>query len=414
MGLNPASKPEEAKFHFINTCTFIKEATEETIQTILQAGEIKKEGLQRLIVVGCFAERYGHDIESDLNEVDLYFGTGKYDRAGEILKESFPYDFQDIPAWEGSILERWSSNTPENLTKPYSYIKISDGCNRGCGFCIIPSLRGKFRDTDRNQIINQAKLSAELGAKELCIVSQDTISYKKDPLALRDLLIELSQIESVEIIRPLYLYPDKNTMSLLKEFPKIPKIAPYLESPLQHVSPKVLKNMNRSGDPEFFKELYQIARDSIPGMEIRTSFVIGYPGETEEDIEMLLKFLEETRPEKVNLFPYSPQEGTKGFNFPGKPKHSVTVERVNRIREFYLEYLKEIHESRIGKVFKAILDSREGGQMVARRLQDAPEMDEVVYLEDTPSLKIGTIGHLRVESFMEYDMSGTWVDSIGR
>lgn len=412
-GFSPAQTPEESDFHLINTCTFIRSATEETIQTILGAAHAKKQEGQKLVVVGCFAERYPKDISAEIPEVDLVFGTGKYSQAGRIIREAFRRDFSPLQKTEfnSDLIERMKlSPGIENYSKPYAYVKVSDGCNRGCAFCIIPSLRGKFVDSPLEEILRDTKRAVSAGAKEICLVSQDTVYYGKDSDKLLDMIRSVSEVEGLEILRLLYLYPDKKTEKILRLMGEIPKIAPYLESPLQHVSERVLKSMNRSGGYSSFRDLYSLAREVRPDLEIRTSFILGFPGETGEDVDEILRFVEETRPEKLNLFAYSPQDGTKGAEVAQTVSEKEKAKRINLIREAHLKILQEIHESRIGKEYVAIVDGIEDGTAVVRRLQDAPEIDEVVYVED-PSLKPGTIGKVKVESFYEYDMMGTWLAS---
>ncbi|MBW0433991.1 30S ribosomal protein S12 methylthiotransferase RimO [Leptospira yasudae] len=408
-GFTPAALPEESDFHFINTCTFIQSATEETIQTILSAAQVKKQHHQKLVVVGCFAERYPDNISAEIPEVDLFFGTGRYAEAGKILRDKFPDLSPPKLEFNEDILERLKlSSGIENYSKPYAYVKVSDGCNRGCSFCIIPSFRGKFRESPVDDIIRDADRAIRAGAKEICLVSQDTVYYGRDSEVLLDMVRKVSEIDSLEILRLLYLYPDKKTEKLIRLMGQTPKIAPYLESPLQHVSSKILKSMNRAGESSYFKDLFSLAREVKPGLEIRTSFIIGYPGEEADDVDQILRFIEETRPEKVNLFSYSPQEGTKGAETKQTVSEKEKSKRINMIRDAHLAILEEIHESRIGKTYDAIVDAIEDGQAVVRRLQDAPEMDEVVYVDDT-SLLPGTIGKVRIDSFYEYDMNGTWV-----
>ncbi|EOQ97000.1 putative ribosomal protein S12 methylthiotransferase RimO [Leptospira wolbachii serovar Codice str. CDC] len=408
-GLLPAAGPEASDFHLVNTCTFIQDATKETIQTILDSIDIKKKSKQKLVVVGCFAERAGKEISDDLPEVDLHFGTGKYDKAGEILRKNFPLEFQDLTEFNADLLDRLiTSKGIENYSKPYSYVKISDGCNRGCNFCIIPNLRGKYRDTESSDVLEQTKRAVKAGSKEICLVSQDTVFYGKDTDKLLDLVRSVADVDGLELLRLLYLYPDKKTEKLLDLYKEIPKIAPYLESPLQHVSKSVLKSMNRTGEYSYFKSLFQKARDLRPELEIRTSFILGFPGETMEDVEEIIRFVEDVKPEKVNLFPYSPQEGTKGATMEGQIKDKEIARRVNLVRDAYLGTLKTIHQNRIGKIYSAVVDEvLEKGAMV-RRFQDAPEIDEIVYVEDM-GLKLGQFGRVRVDSFFELDMAGTWV-----
>ncbi|TGK10023.1 30S ribosomal protein S12 methylthiotransferase RimO [Leptospira fletcheri] len=409
-GFSPASTPEDSDFHLINTCTFIRSATEETIQTILGATQAKKREGQKVVVVGCFAERYPKDISSEIPEVDLVFGTGRYSQAGKILREAFRRDLEGNPKPEfnAELIERMKlSPGIENYSKPYAYVKVSDGCNRGCAFCIIPSLRGKFQDSPLENILQDTARAISAGAKEICLVSQDTVYYGKNSDLLLDMIRRVSEVPSLEILRLLYLYPDKKTEKILGLFREIPKIAPYLESPLQHVSERVLKSMNRSGSYSAFRDLYSLARETRPGLEIRTSFILGFPGETGKDVDEILRFLEETRPEKVNLFSYSPQDGTTGANLEQTVSEKEKAKRINVIRETHLKILQEIHESRIGKEYPAIVDGIEEGSAIVRRFQDAPEIDEIVYVED-PGLKPGMIGKVKVESFYEYDMMGTW------
>lgn len=408
-GLLPASSPEASDFHLINTCTFIQEATKETIQVIMDSVDVKKKTNQKLVVVGCFAERAGKEISEDIPEVDLHFGTGKYSEAGSLLRKAFPLDFKDLQEFNANLLERLiESKGIENYSKPYAFVKISDGCNRGCAFCIIPNLRGAYRDTPKEQVIAETKRAIRAGAKEICLVSQDTVYYGKDSNKLFDLVEAIAELPELPLLRLLYLYPDKRTEKLLELYQKHSKIAPYLESPLQHISEKVLRSMNRSGSYSYFKDLFIKARALKPEIEIRTSFILGFPGETLEDVEEIIRFIQEVKPEKVNLFPYSPQEGTKGFSMPGKPKDKEIARRVNQVREVYLDTLKDIHQNRIGKVYQAIVEEVTEEGTVVRRFQDAPEIDEVVFV-DQKNLKPGDFGKVRIDSFFELDMSGTWI-----
>ena len=407
-GLLPANSVEASDYHLINTCTFIQEATKETIQVILDSVQIKKKAKQKLVVVGCFAERAGKEISSDIPEVDLHFGTGKYSEAGKILREAFPLDFKDIQEFNENMLDRLKiSASIENYAKPYSYVKISDGCNRGCAFCIIPNLRGRYRDTSKEEILRDVKRALLAGAKEICLVSQDTVTYGKDSDKLIQLVQEILEIENLGLLRLLYLYPDKKTEKVLELFATNNKLAPYLESPLQHVSEAVLKKMNRSGNYSYFKDLYKKARLLRSDIEIRTSFILGFPGETWDDVEMIQRFIEELRPEKVNLFAYSPEEGTKGFEMEGKPKDKEIAKRVNAVRETHLEILKDIHQNRIGRTYAAMVDDVNESGAIVRRFQDAPEIDEVVFTE-AKGLKVGQFGQVTIDSFFEYDMTGTW------
>ncbi len=407
-GLIPSDSSHHSDFHLINTCTFITTATEETIDTILSAAKVKKKRKQKLVVVGCFAERYPDAIRDDIPEVDLCFGTGKYKEAGNILRKHFPTSFSTASEINEEIKSR-ESLFKKKHKKPYSFIKVSDGCNRGCHFCIIPSLRGEFRDSSPETVLLDIKNSVNLGSKEICLVSQDTVFYGKDTDKLKNLIQDISEIEGVKIIRPLYLYPDKKTYKLLDLFLENKKIAPYFESPIQHVSQSVLKSMNRTGSLPFFKDLFFKAR-SVKDLEIRTSLIIGYPGETSKDIDEILDFIEDVKPEKLALFSFSPQEGTHAHTLTETVSESEKSHRINLIRELYLKKLEDSHLSRIDKEFGAIVDEVSGEEAIVRRFQDAPEIDEVVYCKPD-SLKPGMIGKVKITSFLEYDMVGIFTPS---
>ncbi len=404
-GLISSDKAENSDFHLINTCTFITSATEETIDTILRAVKVKKKRNQKLIVAGCFAERYPDEIKDDIPEVDLVFGTGKYKNAAELIKTQFPSYFSEIAEINQELKDR-EKLTKKRINKPYSFIKVSDGCNRGCSFCIIPNLRGEFKDYSPENVLRDTHKAVELGAKEICLVSQDTVFYGRDTDVLKKLINDISNIEKVKIIRPLYLYPDKKTFKLLDLFKENKKIAPYFESPIQHVSERVLKTMNRTGSLSFFKDLFKKARE-IENLEIRTSIIIGYPGETSEDIDQILEFIEDIKPEKLALFSFSPQDGTKAGLMTETVSEIEKASRINLIRDFHLEKLKDIHLSRIDKEYPAIVDEVNKNEAIVRRFQDAPEIDEVVFC-DPNKLKVGQLGKVRITSFAEYDMEGVF------
>jgi ribosomal protein S12 methylthiotransferase len=404
-GLVLAKSPEKSDIHLINTCTFIQSATEETIDTILNATQIKKKRKQKLVVVGCFAERYPQAIQEDIPEVDLIFGTGKYAQAGEILEKAFPEIFDKISSPEDILLarEKLHSNRKKK-SKSYGFVKISDGCNRGCHFCIIPSLRGEFRDSSEENIFQDIHTALKEGAREICLVSQDTVFFGKSLDKLKDLIQKITELKDVELLRLLYLYPDKKTFQLLDVFHENPKIAPYLESPIQHVSEKILKSMNRSGNLSFFKDLFSKARQR-EDLEIRTSIILGYPNETSKEVDEVLEFIHTVKPEKLALFAFSPQEGTKAYSFASDLDEKEISRRVNLVREAHLEVLKEIHQSRIGKIYPAIVDEVHANETIVRRFQDAPEIDEVVFVKNK-NLQVGEIGQVRINSFFEYDMEG--------
>lgn len=401
LGFVKARSSSDAEFHLINSCAFIEDARKETIQTVLDAaaGKERSPG-QKLILAGCFSERYSAEVTAELPEVDFAFGTGLYGKAGDLIAEKFqvPHeksapDFAAMPAASGH-------------TAP---VKISDGCDRSCTFCAIPAFRGSFRSTDRTEILTEIRSLVDGGLKEVCLVSQDTNSYGKSPADLLALLDEMEGIEGLQWIRLLYLYPDKKTEKIVQGLGSRTggKIVPYLESPVQHVSSRILKGMKRAGDGEFFRDLFRQARELIPNVEIRTTFLLGFPGEEESDVDELMRFITDARPEKLALFAYSEEAGT-GAEGLAHPKAAVVKDRLNRVRAHHLNMLKEVHRSRVGRVYECMVDAVERTQIVCRRPQDAPDIDEVVFVPRqmvTANPAPGSLLSLRVDGYHEYDMT---------
>ncbi|HBS07140.1 MAG TPA: 30S ribosomal protein S12 methylthiotransferase RimO [Leptospiraceae bacterium] len=407
-GYEPADSPYTADYHLINSCSFIESAREETIQTILEGAEIKQEHPdQKLVLVGCFTERYQAAVRDELPEVDFSFGTGLYHRTGELISEQY-----GPPAVHDPLQPSVFSGM-EFDGQAYAPVKLSEGCDRKCAFCAIPSFRGSFRSRDESEILEEIRdLTAE-GVREVCLVSQDTNAYGGDPRKILDIIARMHEIQDLSWIRLLYMYPDARTRRFLEAWnpSDLPKLVPYLESPVQHASSKMLKAMNRAGNRKQFAELFGLAREKIPGLEIRTSLLLGFPGEDSRDIDEVHAFLDECRPEKLALFAYSPEEGTTGFNLPGMPEPGRTTDIINEVGDHHLTLLKDIHLSRQGQIYECMVDEISEDGMVVRRKQDAPEVDEVIHIDldsESPadSYNVGDLVSVKVTGFYEYDMSG--------
>ena len=399
-GFLPASVPDQADYHIINTCSFIEPAREETIQVTLDAAGLKRKNKnQKLILSGCFSERYKKEVRKDLPEVDFSFGTGNFDHAGELIEKQF-----NIKLDPGSI----SDSVPLRGNVHYAPLKISDGCSRSCTFCSIPQFRGKFKDIERHKILDETRRLAEEGVREIDIVSQDTTSYSGSAEDLLELIEDIHSVEGIEWIRLLYLYPDRKTENLLEGLHKrkFQKIVPYFESPVQHVSDNILRRMKRSGGYEFYSSLFSLARSIAPEVEIRTSFIVGFPGESEGDFEKIMKFMEETAVEKVSFFPFYPEENTPAALFPDAIPQKIVAERINVLRNHHLNLLRKIHRDRMGRVYKCLVDFVDGSSILARRPQDAPEIDEMVILPFEEGIKPGDFKTVRITGFYEYDMTG--------
>lgn len=433
-GLQKATSAESSDFHLINSCSFIESARVETIQTVMEAVGLKRaDSDQKLILAGCFSERYSAAVRDELPEVDLSFGTGLYHRAGEIIGDQFALPQRSQGDQAPGAAELISPVDLVDLGRtntPYAPVKISDGCNRGCAFCAIPGFRGAFRETPRDQILSECRQLAQEGVREICLVSQDTNQYGGRPEGFVELIEELHTIPELHWIRLLYLYPDPRTEQIWKLIVErgllwsgtgaaTGKIVPYFESPVQHVSSVVLRAMRRYGDFPKFVELFAKIRSLVPDVEIRTSLLLGYPGETEADIEQVLEFVRTVRPEKLALFSYSPEEGTPGFTA-GDPIDAETkAERINEVRQSHLDVLRALHRERVGRQVRCMVDQVDArtGQIVARRAQDAPEVDEVVFVEPPADRRAendpqaGDLVDVELTGFYEYDMTGLRVGS---
>lgn len=399
-GFAPAVSADKAELHLINSCAFIEDARLETIRTVLDAAQLKGKK-QKLILVGCFTERYAAAVSQDLPEVDFSFGTGKYAQAGQLLREKFG-------APRASRAPNISGLSIERAGLAYAPVKISDGCDRTCSFCAIPQFRGSFRSTPIEEILAEAHDLAARGVREICLVSQDSNAYGGKPESYLDLLERLHEVEDLSWIRMLYMYPDKKTEKILQGIAsrKLPKLVPYLESPVQHGSAKILRAMRRAGDPGFFADLFALAREAMPGAEVRTSILMGFPGETEEDVEEVLRFLEHAGPEKLALFSYSPEEGTSGAALPDAVSQEEAAERINRVREYHRGLQSAHTADLVGQNFVCMVDESQDGELIARRPQDAPEVDGVVYIENSRLIRPGELVNVQITGFTDFDLTG--------
>lgn len=408
-GFTEAEDAGLADFHVINSCAFIESAREETIRTVFEAADIKKiHNDQKLILAGCFAQRYESAVAAEMPEVDLSFGTGLYHRAGSLIRDRFK-----VYTSSGDSTESAFSSISRSAGEPYAPVKLSEGCDRICAFCAIPQFRGAFRPRDPSAILAEVQSLAEEGVREICLVSQDTNRFGPTAEKFFDLIESVAQVPGIEWIRPLYLYPDQNTMRILQQWEKrsVPQLVPYLESPVQHASDSVLKAMKRSGSYSYFQDLFAYARSIRPGMEIRTSLLLGFPGETAQDIDKVLRFIEEVRPEKLALFAYSPEEGTAGAALKSDLSQEEIHDRVNLVREAHLEVVRQSHLTRIGKVYRCMVDIVNPDGLILRRPQDAPEVDEIVHagFESTSgpdSYSVGQLIDTEITGAFEYDMAG--------
>lgn len=385
---------------FVNTCGFIHDAKQESIDMILDYAEAKKRGdIKKLYVMGCLSERYHHELEEELPEVDKYFGKFDMKAMVEELKVTFHPEY---------IYER-KITTPSH----FAYLKISEGCNRSCSFCAIPKMTGRHKSRSIESLVNEARYLAKKGVKELLLIAQDLSYYGIDiygKTMLAELVEKVSEVEGIEWIRLHYLYPTKFPMDILPVMRENPKVCRYLDMPLQHISNPVLKNMLRHVTREETEALIKKIKDEVPGVVLRTTMLVGFPGETEEDFEELMQFVQETKFERLGVFPYSQEEGTyAGDNFKETLTDGEKQQRADEIMELQQQISAELNREKIGKEFRVIIDSTEGEYFVGRTEFDSPEVDGEVLITSEKELQKGDFVTVKITDAEDYDLYGTVV-----
>lgn len=408
--------PYEADAVIINTCGFIDDAKKEAIENILEMAELKKEGtLRAIIVTGCLAERYQQEVLDEIPEIDAIIGIGANKDIAEVCLEalrgnkysSFPSKY-DLPLSGERLL-----TTPEH----WAYLKIAEGCSNCCTYCAIPSIRGKFRSRTMEDIVEEAKQLAENGIKEIVVIAQDTTKYGIDiygSYKLPALLHEISLIDGIEWIRILYCYPDAITDELLLEMKSNDKICSYIDLPLQHCNENVLRRMNRSGSKEELLALIEKIRSFIPDVIIRTTFITGFPGETEEEFEELCEFVKEARFDRLGCFAYSAEEGTKAALMENQIDEQTKTDRGDIIMQSQYNIFTKKQEAKIGKTYKTIVEGYDDYTdcYVGRSYMDAAEIDSVIYFTSAVELDFGEFVMVEVEGVRDYDLIGECRDIV--
>ena len=398
----------------INTCGFIDSAKSEAIDHIIQMGQLKEQGLVgKILVTGCLSQRYQEDILREMPEVDGVLGTGSYTQIvpalQKILSGETVRDFGSIDAPEeetGRIL-----TTPEH----YAFLKIAEGCDNRCAYCIIPYLRGKFRSRTMDDVLYEARLLAANGVKELIVVAQDTSRYGTDlpgnKRMLPELLRQLCLIEDFHWIRIHYVYPDEIDDELIDVIASQPKIVKYLDIPIQHCNSKILKLMNRRGDGPLLEALFAKLRAKIPGLVLRTSVITGLPGEGEEEFAELCEFLKRQRLERVGAFPFSPEEGTPAAEMEF-PDSSIAQERAQIIETIQSRIMDECNENIIGSTLEVLVDGydEEFEQFYGRTYADSPDIDGRVWIASDEAVAEGSFVKICIDGLIDGDLSGYIVE----
>ncbi|AXT63340.1 30S ribosomal protein S12 methylthiotransferase RimO [Aquimarina sp. AD10] len=388
---------EEGNIVVINTCGFIANAKEESVNTILEYVQKKDEGtVDKVFVTGCLSERYKPDLQEEIPDVDQYFGTTELPGLLKALGADYKHEL---------IGERLTT-TPKN----YAYLKIAEGCDRPCSFCAIPLMRGKHKSTPIEELVIEAEKLAADGVKELVLIAQDLTYYGLDlykERKLADLLRSLAKVEGIEWIRLHYAFPTGFPMDVLAVMKQESKICNYIDIPLQHISDPILKSMRRGTTKAKTTKLLKEFREAVPEMAIRTTLIVGYPGETQEDFETLRSWVKEMRFERLGCFTYSHEENTHAFNLEDDVPEDVKMERANEIMEIQSQISWELNQQKIGKEFKIIIDRKEGNYFIGRTEFDSPDVDNEVLIDATKHyLKTGDYTTVKIYEAEDFDLYG--------
>lgn len=381
----------------INTCGFINNAKEESINTILDYVQRKEEGLvDKVYVMGCLSERYKPDLEKEIPDVDQYFGTTELPALLKVLGADYKHEL---------IGERLTT-TPKN----YAYLKIAEGCDRPCSFCAIPLMRGSHKSTPIEDLVTEAEKLASKGVKELILIAQDLTYYGLDlykERKLADLLRALVKVEGIEWIRLHYAFPTGFPMDVIQVMSEEPKICNYLDIPLQHISDSILKSMRRGTTREKTTKLLKNFREKLPEMAIRTTLIVGYPGETEEDFNTLKEFVKEMRFDRLGCFTYSHEENTHAYNLVDDVPEEVKLQRANEIMEIQSQISWELNQGKVGKTFRCLIDRKEGNYFVGRTEYDSPDVDNEVLIDARKHyVKTGEFLTVKITDAADYDLFG--------
>ena len=420
------NKPEDADILVVNTCGFIESAKEEAINTILEMAEYKKQRCKYLIALGCLVQRYYDDLVKALPEVDLFIKIDEYNKLWEKIEDLIKRDIVEkaktktstkiseirplpMPTYDEFL------NRVVTTGKNYAYLKIGEGCSNKCTYCAIPYIRGPFVSRKMEDILEEAEKLASEGIKEIIVIAQDTTKYGEDIYGksrLAELLQEISKIDGIEWIRFLYSYPEGITDELIDTVANNPKIAKYFDIPIQHISNAVLKRMNRKTSKEKIEKLLEKIRNKIPNVTLRTSLIVGFPGETEEQFGELLEFVKKAKFDKLGTFMYSKEEGTPASRLPEQIHGNTKKARYNKIMKVQKQISLEKQENKIGKTYKVLVEdiSFDGKYFVGRTMQDVPEEDGLVYIKNAQNYKqediLNQFIECRIEEVSEYDLIG--------
>lgn len=403
------NNPKEADIIIVNTCGFIEKAKEESINTILEMAQYKTNyKCKLLIATGCLTQRYGEELKNLMPEIDIMLGVNDYKKIHKLIREfiseqktSLQVNYSDSNINEGKRILTTASQT--------AYLRIAEGCNNFCTYCIIPKIRGKFRSRSMENILKEAEGLSKQGVKEIILVAQDTTLYGSDIYGekkLHILLKELAKIQGIEWIRVLYCYPEEIYEELVDEIASNKKVVKYLDLPIQHISSKILKRMGRKTNKEDIMEKIDLIRSKIKGINLRTSLIVGFPGEEEEDFEELKDFLKEYKLDKVGVFTYSREEGTPAAKMENQIDENIKEKREKTLMMIQRDISKEINQLKINNIYDILVEGYNGEYYFGRNYEMIPEVDGKVFFKSENKIKNGEIVRVQIKSCTDYDLVG--------
>lgn len=413
-GFGISDEVAEADIAIVNTCSFIREAKEESIDAILNLGRLKKEGkIEAIIVCGCLAQRYKDKLLPELKEVDAFVGAGSIDKIAAVVKAT---GSGKQFAGFGSTDYLYSHSSPRLLLTPghFAYVKISEGCNNRCSYCVIPDLRGRHRSRKMSSVLKETRhLFEEQGVSEINLIGQDTTLYGQDlrgnQRKIPELIRKISRQAKGKWVRLLYTHPAHMSCELINVIRDEPSVCKYIDLPIQHINDKILKRMNRRTSRKQILSLIEKIRKKIPGLTIRTTLMVGFPGETDEEFAELLDFIREVKFERLGLFKYSQEQGTRASNFPGQIPEKIKQARYRQALSLQQDICTKINQGFLGKELRLLIDeetSSDKNIFLGRTEGDAPEVDGCVYVKSEKKLKAGDFVKVKITDTLEYDLAG--------
>lgn len=409
--------PIQADIIIVNTCGFIEKAKQESIDTILEMAEYKKKHkCKMLIATGCLTQRYGKELLELMPEIDILMGVNDY---MQIHKHILAFAKENKTITVNNYSDESINEGIRLLTtdKHTAYVRIAEGCNNFCTYCIIPKIRGKFRSRTMENVVTEVQSLAKSGVKEIILIAQDLTYYGTDLYGkqnLHELIGEISKVEGVEWIRLLYCYPEEITEELIEEMASNPKVVKYLDLPIQHISNNILRNMARKTSKEAITAKIDMLRDKVPGIVLRTSLIVGFPGETQKDFEELREFLIDYKLDNVGVFTYSQEEGTPAATMDNQVEEDIKEQREQDLMSIQRKLVNDLNQLKIGKIYDTIVEREKGKYYIGRSTEMAPEIDGLVYIEKNESLKIGDIVKVKITQIMEYDLVGVVCNESGK